>query len=137
MSIVRAIHPRYYSKEERRFKSPAFESSDDGGISVFSSDCAIRLSGTICEHLNVYYVSIDVAGIPTIYWEFDEGILPSVCHREMTIGAGEDPCHENIKGLNKNQSRQFFKRQTSNNLALFRICDPLTGARPLTELDIS
>src|SRR3989304_8104156 len=114
MSLVRAIHKIYYAKAEHRFKSPAFEASNDGGISVFSSDCAIGNSQSICEHLNKYYVPIGIASTPAIYWEFDEQILPTGCQREPVIEEGKDPCHENIKGMTKKQSKNYKQKAASN-----------------------
>ena len=134
MPLIRVIHQLHYAKAEGRFKSIAFETSSDGGVSVFLSDCANEQSGNICEHIGRYYAAI--AGDPPIYWEFSENVLPAGCHHETKVEAGKDPCHENIVGMNKKQSRNFFKQHTGTRLSLFTICDPDTGPRPLLAADL-
>lgn len=134
MRIVRAIHRLHYSEHEKRFKSIAFEASDDGGVSVFDANCAERESGSICAHLQKHYVPIDIASDPPIYWEFDQDILPPGCVVERT--PTEDPCHHDIR-LNKKKSKKFFKDQTKEKgLEPFMICDN-SGLRPLSEQDVT
>jgi hypothetical protein len=46
-----------------------------------------------------------------------------------------DPCHVNIKGLNKPQSKKFFKQLQKQQSLIFRICSP-QGERIATAADL-
>ena len=94
MSFIRAINiTLHYSKKKKRLASLAFRpSSSNGGISVFDKNCAIRNSGTICDHIKRYYSRI--ARTPIVFWEVpDDTIPPLPCIVRQTDGENGDECH--------------------------------------------
>jgi len=139
MLLVRAIHEKHYDNIKRRFSSMAFEESDDG-VSVFSAECAIERSGSVCSYLNEFHVPIGITAIPAIYWAFDDTSLPAGASHKESVAPGDDPCHRLIVGLKNKACSNFFKKGGAGKNASFpslRICDPFLGSRPLQEQDLT
>jgi hypothetical protein len=109
MALVRIIHPEEYESREKRFKSSAFEPSDDAGISVVERDCAIEQSGELCAHIERYYKELIEGPPPVTFYLWTVADLPAGCAIENPEGF-PDPCHRNITGFTKGKAKSFFKR---------------------------
>src|SRR5436305_12774563 len=94
MGNIRVIHRRYYDSERKRFASPAFQPSSNGGISVFDKFCALETSGAVCQHIREYYAG--QAGDPPIYWEIPNDLQPANCRVEIKESSTGDLCHRDI-----------------------------------------
>lgn len=126
--IIRLFHPEHYSHARGRFKSTAISTSRDG-LSIIDEACAIRCSGSICEHCGAHYES-RVSGDPAVFARIElrefEG---AEFERDESEG---DQCHFLTNGLPRRFDSRFVK---SLNIEDLRICDA-NGERELTYADI-
>src|SRR5215218_1116678 len=101
MEHIRYLHISAYSAEHRRFKSYAFQNSDDdSGISVVGRACAEAHSGNLCVHGRTYYgPPHKVTGEPPIFVPVDPELLYPGCLTVPVVGETGDPCHSNLKGI--------------------------------------
>src|SRR5262245_61798604 len=132
MAYVRLLNfKNHYSRELRRFKSYAFQDSEDGsGISVIDCDCAERASGGICVHCAKRYAS--VAGTPMLYWEIPQEIFRdhwSIAQDE----ADGDECHYNLKGVADREGKNII---TKVKIEEVMICAE-DGPRYMTDDDLN
>jgi hypothetical protein len=51
----------------------------------------------------------EVVGFPIVYWLIQSSQLPQKTRIEPEVSDTGDPCHVNLKGLTKNESKKFFK----------------------------
>ena len=133
MAYIRLLNfSLHYSKELRRFKSPAFANTGNPpGISVIDLDCANHTSSGICPHCSKFYAA--VAGTPVIFWEVPNELLENGCRLEQETTESGDVCHYNIRGLSNNQARKII---ISIPVEEFMICAD-RGQRPMTEDDLN
>lgn len=134
MQLVRIIHQRHFDPHLGRFQSLAFRpSSQNAGISTFTADCAMDVSGAICAHIAGYYPN--VSGDPPIFWQFDSGILPAHHLLDATPSDTGDVCHRDILKLSRGEAERVFKDHGRFPDA-FHICDQNGNHRPLTRPDL-
>ena len=128
-NLFRLVHPKHYSFEKARFKSPAFEASSDGA-SVIDMDCACGAGSSPCSHIAHHYRS-SISGDPAVFIRFRAGDLPagSDVRNDETLG---DKCHYLINGPNKTWYRNFL---ASKSIEEFEICEG-GEPRPLSLTDI-
>jgi hypothetical protein len=110
MALVRIIHPDEYESHDKRFKTSAFEPSDDGGISVVDTDCAVLASQTVCEHVVQNYPTLIAGPPPVTFYLWTVPDLPAGCGVSNPAGY-QDPCHRNITGFSRGKAKSFFKRE--------------------------
>src|SRR5258708_11209390 len=107
MGFIRLIHHQHYDPDKKRFKSLAFKpSSNNTGISVINTECIIQTSGSVCEHIQIFYAA--VAGAPPIFWNIPIDLLPEGCSLDQHPSSGGDDCHYNLTGLTEKQARDIF-----------------------------
>lgn len=70
-----------------------------------------------------------------MFWRFSTDILPDGYQLEKEPSLTGDPCHFNIKGLSRRESKRVFK-PVCDKLDEFRICQGHDNHRPLTRQDI-
>ncbi len=132
MGFIRLIHKQHYDPDKKRFASLAFKPSSDGsGISVVDTDCILRTSSSICEHIERFYR--DVSGTPPIFWDLQPQILPENCQLIRQRSSTGDDCHYNLVGLSEKEARAIFKAVP---LTDFNICINTEGYRPLSISDL-
>ena len=134
MRFVRVIHPTHIDSEYKRATNLAFKNSSKergGGISTFEYDCAIRASGSVCQHIKNYYPS-PISGDPILYWIIPDDPIFNDSEWKPKVSAAGDICHYNLEGLSNNKAEKFVKKQS---LAAFSLCVGQT-ARPLRESDL-
>lgn len=136
MGFVRLIHHSHYDPAKRRFKSLAFKTSSsereaDPGVSVIEYDCAIRVSGSVCLHVETFYPKHQS---PTIFWEIPEGTIPDECRCEQIPSDSGDDCHYDIKDLADSRARRISKAIAIDQC---RICDEAGNPRVLTLDDLA
>ena len=131
MPYARLLNFRnHYSNDHGRFKSYAFQDSEDGsGISVISLECARCKSGGLCEHAARLYRTI--AGTPIIFWPIPES-LQAGWNIAQDREDGDD-CHHLIKGISEKEGGKLAKQLKPEHLI---ICDE-TGPRQMTVEDVS
>lgn len=113
---VRLLHPRYYSKEKKRFESLAFRNFEDG-VSLVDPICGGHTSGGLCTHLAQFYP--DISGIPPVYWRIPISEFPAgVTFRNETSTSG-DECHWVVEGISDQECKKWFKQKTLDD---FEIC---------------
>jgi hypothetical protein len=126
--LVRLVHPKHYSEEQHRFKSPAFKDTDGTGISVVDESCVEALPALLCEHIQKYYKS-SISGEPPVFWRFEySDEFVQIVHDDDD----EDPCHYNIRGLSASSARQMVIKLAVDK---FEICGA-DGIRIVTLEDI-
>ena len=126
--LVRLVHPKHFSEELSRFKSPAFKDTDGSGISVVDERCVEALPANLCEHIKAHYTS-GISGEPPVFWRFEYS--ESFVQIVPDDSAG-DPCHHNIVGISDKTARKMI---TKVKIEHMEICDGL-GIRQLTLEDI-
>lgn len=132
MQYARVIHPSQISAEDGRPSDLAFKkSSDSSGISCFNLECAISESGSICQHITIYYGE-PIGGDPIIYWIIPDSPVLNGCDWVPEISKSGDACHYNLVNLSRNAAQKFVRSQP---IDAFTICDG-TGSRPLQLSDI-
>ncbi len=92
-----------------------------GAVSRLSTENALTaqvVPYAIMRSCTYRQITID----PVIFWQFDSAILPQGVQLVHERSDTSDPCHVNIKGLEKRQSKKFFKRLQKQQQLIFRIC---------------
>lgn len=135
--LVRVVNLKYhYSKQKNRLNRTAISpSSSNGGISVFTANCAIGISGTLCRHIDAYYPG--VAGVPACYWPFEPGDYFPAGWVVPTAGQGEppDPCHHEIFGYRASDKKSLRAIVERIPLSALARCDG-DRAVPVSEEDL-
>ena len=112
MYIIRTLHIRKYSAAKGRFGSDCFKKYGEG-ISVFDAECATRVSGCICKHIEAFYQS--TVTTPIFYWRIDEDELKNFAGFENVIVNQKDSdtldfCHYDICNVEDKKSQNFAKK---------------------------
>ncbi len=118
MVLVRILVGDEYDHNVGRFKSYAFlPSSEDGEISCFERDCAVRTSGGPCRHIRQFYpAKVPPNDGPVYYWVFDTNDIPAPPKAAPKIeilqsrGDTGDECHHGVKNVAETAARNFFKK---------------------------
>jgi hypothetical protein len=127
MLFVRAVHINKFSRSKKRFQS-CF-SNHQGGISIFDKECAVRQSGSICNHISKYYYS--AVDSPIIYCIFSTEIVQEVLTKnkvkskaiyKISGSTTGDECHYDIENL-KNSEADKLTPECRINKSFFS-CNP-------------
>jgi hypothetical protein len=98
---------------------------------VVEHECALRVSGSVCRHVEAFYPKHKS---PTIFWELPDEVIPNQCECIQVPSDSGDDCHYDIKGLTDPQTRQISKAISIEQCS---ICDEAGNPRPLTLDDLA
>src|ERR1051326_2210471 len=106
MAFIRLIHRDHYDATRGCFQDFAFKAPRRGtGISIIDYDCAIRVSGSICRHVDTFYPKF---GSPTIFWPIPLDAFPAANAIAELSDTG-DGCHHNITNMTDGEARRIRK----------------------------
>ena len=124
MSFVRTINITKFSRKKRRFHN-CFTNFGDG-ISIFSHECAVEQNGTICKHIEKYYLS--TVKTPILYCVFELDELNAFDTNTETpfslsssISETGDTCHIDIYNMTNKDGEKFTKKIVC--IPNLQICD--------------
>ena len=107
MGFIRLIHPSHYDRARNRFNNMAFKKSSNGtGASIISAECIEDTGRSICTHVRQFYPK--VSGEPSVFWKFEESVLPDGYRIEQTTSDSADECHHAVHDVSNNQLKKLI-----------------------------
>src|SRR5262245_4866247 len=119
MAVVRILGVDLFDFQSNRFKSTAFEPDRRNGntISVVDEPCGIRETGTICDHLRVWYPT-NTQGLHVL-WKFELGDMGDGCDLLAVPSESGDECHRDLAGLTKARARSILRQAHQGSCGTF------------------